>query len=394
MDKSILMVSGEESGDLHGAALIRALKKLVPGGLNVAGMGGWRMKEEGLVGLDSREVSVVGVVEVASRLPRILKSISTLKRQLRGEHFDAVVLIDFPDFNLRIAKEARRLGVPVIYYISPQVWAWRKGRLKKIARLVNKMLVVFPFEYYIYREAGVDVEYVGHPLADAVRCDLTREEARAALGLENRDRVVSLLPGSRTGEVRRLIGPMAEAARILSEKLDGKAVFLLPAARSIEDGLFHAALKDAKADIRIVRGRMYESLRASDAAVVASGTATLETALIGTPMVIVYKMAALSYGIAKRLVNLSHAGLPNIVAGREVVPELLQDEASPEGIAGKVLSILEEPRREEILRGYDQIRKNLGRGGAAEKAARTIYNLITNLDYHDYHVSPDLVRRT
>ncbi|MCL4874106.1 lipid-A-disaccharide synthase [bacterium] len=394
MDKSILMVSGEESGDLHGAALIRALKKLVPGGLNVAGMGGWRMKEEGLVGLDSREVSVVGVVEVASRLPRILKSMSTLKRQLRGERFDAVVLIDFPDFNLRIAKEARRLGVPVIYYISPQVWAWRKGRLKKIARLVNKMLVVFPFEYYIYREAGVDVEYVGHPLADTVRCDLTREEARATLGLEDRDRVVSLLPGSRTGEVKRLISPMAGAARIISEKLDGKAVFLLPAARSIEDGLFNAALKDGKADIRIVRGRMYEALRASDAAVVASGTATLETALIGTPMVIVYKMAPVSYGIARALVKIPHAGLPNIVAEREVVPELLQDEASPENIAGEVLSMLEGPRREEMLRGYDQIRKSLGRGGAAEKAARAIYNLITNLDYHDYHVSPDLVRRT
>lgn len=394
MDKSILMVSGEESGDLHGAALIRALKKLVPGGLNVAGMGGWRMKEEGLVGLDSREVSVVGVVEVASRLPRILGSMRTLKRQLRGERFDAVVLIDFPDFNLRVAKEARRLGVPVVYYISPQVWAWRKGRLKNIAGLVNKMLVVFPFEYYLYREAGVDVEYVGHPLADTVKCDLTREEARAVLGLGGADRVIALLPGSRTGEVKRLIGPMAGAADRLSGVLDGKTVFLVPAARSIDDGLLGAGLKGAGADIRVVRGRMYEALRASDAAVVASGTATLETALIGTPMVIVYKMASLSYGIAKRLVNLSHAGLPNIVAGREVVPELLQDEATAEGIARKVLSILEAPRRTEILDGYVQIRKNLGRGGAAEKAARSIYNLITNLDYHDYHVSPDLVRRT
>lgn len=394
MDKSILMVSGEESGDLHGAALIRALKKLVKGGLNVAGMGGWRMKEEGLVGLDSREVSVVGVVEVASRLPTILKSIRTLKRQLRSERFDAVVLIDFPDFNLRIAREARKLGIPVIYYISPQVWAWRKGRLKKIAGLVNKMLVVFPFEYYIYREAGVDVEYVGHPLADTVKCDLTREEARSLLGLGETDRVIALLPGSRTGEVKRLMGPMAGAAEIISGKLHGKTVFLIPAARSIDDGLLDGSVRKAKADMRIVRGRMYEALRASDAAVVASGTATLETALIGTPMVIAYRMAALSYGIARALVNLSHAGLPNIVAGREVVPELLQDEASPEGIAGKVLSMLEGPLREEMLSGYDQIRKNLGRGGAAEKAARAVYDLITNHDYHDYHVSPDLVRRT
>ncbi|HBG46588.1 MAG TPA: lipid-A-disaccharide synthase [Deltaproteobacteria bacterium] len=391
MDKSIFIVSGEESGDLHGAALIRSLKKLIPG-LNVTGMGGWRMKEEGMVGLDSRDVSVVGVVEVAARLPKIISSMRTLKRQLAGEHFDAVVLIDFPDFNLRIAKEARRLGVPVIYYISPQVWAWRKGRLGKIARLVNKMLVVFPFEYYLYRQAGVDVEYVGHPLADSARCDSTKEEARASFGIGAEESVVALLPGSRTGEVKRLLGPMVQAAAMISK--EKKTVFLLPAARSIDDGLLAGPLKGAKADIRVVRGKMYEALRASDASVVASGTATLETALIGTPMVIVYKMSPVSYGIARALVGLAYAGLPNIVAERKVVPELLQGEATPENIAREVISLFDGPRREAMIEGYMEIKKNLGRGGAADKAARSIYNLITNLDYHDYHVSPDLVRRT
>jgi len=391
MDKSILIISGEESGDLHGATLIRALKKLIPG-LNVAGMGGWRMKEEGMVGLDSKEVSVVGVVEVLSRLPRILKSMGALKRQMRGERFDAVVLIDFPDFNLSIAKEAQRLGIPVIYYISPQVWAWRKGRVGKIARLVNRMLVVFPFEYYIYKKAGVDVEYVGHPLADTARCDLTQDEARSLLGLSPEDKVIALLPGSRAGEIKRLLPPMVGAANIITRSVK-RAVFLLPAARSIDDALLSGPLKEAAADIRVIRGRMYEALRASDASVVASGTATLETALIGTPMVIVYRVAPVSYAIAKALVKLSHAGLPNIVAGREVVPELLQDMATPGRIAAEALSMLEGPKREAILNGYDEIRKNLGRGGAASKAARSIYNLITNLDYHDYNVSPDLVRK-
>ena len=391
MDKSILIISGEESGDLHGATLIRALKKLIPG-LNVAGMGGWRMKEEGMVGLDSKEVSVVGVVEVLSRLPRILKSMGALKRQMRGERFDAVVLIDFPDFNLSIAKEAQRLGIPVIYYISPQVWAWRKGRVGKIARLVNRMLVVFPFEYYIYKKAGVDVEYVGHPLADTARCDLTQDEARSLLGLSPEDKVIALLPGSRAGEIKRLLPSMVGAANIITRSVK-RAVFLLPAARSIDDALLSGPLKEAAADIRVIRGRMYEALRASDASVVASGTATLETALIGTPMVIVYRVAPVSYAIAKALVKLSHAGLPNIVAGREVVPELLQDMATPGRIAAEALSMLEGPKREAILNGYDEIRKNLGRGGAASKAARSIYNLITNLDYQDYNVSPDLVRK-
>ena len=392
MDKSILIVSGEESGDLHGAALIRSLKKLIPG-LNVAGMGGWRMKEEGMVGLDSKEVSVVGVVEVLSRLPKILKSMGALKRQMRGERFDAVVLIDFPDFNLNIAKEAQRLGIPVIYYISPQVWAWRKGRIGKIARLVNRMLVVFPFEYYIYKKAGVDVEYVGHPLADTAQCSLTQAQARALLGLNGRDKVIALLPGSRSGEVKRLLPSMVEAANIISRSVRG-AVFLLPAARSVDETLLTGPLKGAQADIRVVRGKMYAALRASDASVVDSGTATLETALIGTPMVIVYRMAPVSYAIAKTMVKLKHVGLPNIVAEREVVPELLQGNATPERIAGEVLSMLEGPKREAVLKGYEEIRKNLGRGGAASKAARSIYNLITNLDYHDYNVSPDLVRKT
>jgi len=390
--KSIFIVSGEESGDLHGAALMKSLKRMIPG-LYFSGMGGTRMKDEGLFGLDSREVSVVGIVEVLGKLLNRMKSMRALKGDLRTDHFDAVVLIDFPDFNLRLAKEAKRLGIPVIYYISPQVWAWRKGRLAKIARVVDKMLVVFPFEVSLYRQVGVDVEYVGHPLADIVKCELTRAEARTAMSIGPNETAIALLPGSRTGEVKRLLGPMVKAAGLISQKLKG-ARFLLPAARSMEDRLLQKYLKSAGARIDVVRGNMYTALRAADGAIVASGTATLETALIGTPQVIIYRMSPVSYAIAKKLVKLEHAGLPNIVAERKVVPELIQDEATPEKMAGEVLSMLEGSKRDAILEGYDEIKRNLGRGGATERVAKSIYNTITNLYFLDYNTSPDMVRKT
>lgn len=391
--KSIFIVSGEESGDMHGAALMRRLKQMVPG-LYFSGMGGVRMKNEGLFGLDSREVSVVGVVEVLGKLVKILSSMRTLKGELKTDHFDAVVLIDFPDFNLRLAKEAKRLGIPVIYYISPQVWAWRKGRLGKIAASVDKMLVVFPFEVSLYRQAGVDVEYVGHPLADIVKCDFTKEEAREAMSIGADEVAIALLPGSRTGEVKRLLAPMAKAASIISKRSKKTARFLLVAANSIEDKFLAKHLGASNARIDIVRGNMYAALRASEAAIVASGTATLETALIGTPQTIVYRMSPVSYAIAKSLVKLPHAGLPNIVAERLVVPELIQGEATPEKMADEVLSMMEGKKREEILEGYEDIRKNLGRGGATERVAKAVYDAITNLHFLDYNTTPDMVRRT
>jgi len=372
---NIFIVSGEESGDLHGSSLIVALKRLLPG-LRIAGMGGARMRSCGLVGPDSSEVSVVGVVEVIEKLPKILKAFRELKKDLRAFKADAVVLIDFPDFNLRFAREVKKLGIPVIYYISPQVWAWRKGRLSKIARLVDKMLVVFPFEVELYREKGVDVEYVGHPLADSARLDLSAIGAKEDLGLPPSSRCVALLPGSRTGEIKRLLPSMLEAAALIEKGLSEKPVFLLPAANSIEDSLIDGFVKGAPVDLRVVRGKMHTVLRASDAAVVASGTATLETALIGTPMVIVYRMSPFSYGIARALIRLPYAGLPNIVAGKEAVRELLQGEATPENISKEILSILNDPgKRDAILESYSEIRRSL-KSGAADNAALAIKKVI------------------
>lgn len=373
---NIFIVSGEESGDLHGSSLMAALKRLMPS-LKVGGMGGSRMREAGLVGLDSGEVSVVGVVEVIEKLPGILRTFKELKRNLLGFHADAVVLIDFPDFNLRFAREVKRLGIPIIYYISPQVWAWRKGRVKKIASLVDKMLVVFPFEEQLYRDAGVDVEYVGHPLADSARLDLSEAEAKKDLGLPPDSLSVALLPGSRTGEIKRLLPLMLRAAGLIEKSLgEKKPLFLLPAANSIGDSLLEGCLKDSPAEVKVVRGKMHTALRASKAAIVASGTATLETALIGTPMVIVYRMSPVSYAIAKTLIKLPYAGLPNIVAGREAVRELIQGSATPEKMASEILSMLRDPgKRDSILDSYSFIRKSL-KGGAAANAARAVKEVI------------------
>jgi len=376
MDKSIFIISGEESGDMHGAALIDALKKLDPG-IRVGGMGGARMREAGLVGLDSRELSVVGIVEVLEKLPGILRALKELKRRLAAERPGAVVLIDFPDFNLKIAACAKKLNIPVIYYISPQVWAWRKGRIKKIARLVDKMLVVFPFEVPLYEKAGVDVEYVGHPLAERVKCGLTRKEARGLLGVPENGTVIALLPGSRTGEVTRILGPLVKAGELIGKGLNEKIRFIIPAAESIDRALIEGHLKRSGLDVTIVRGKMYEALRAADAAAVASGTATLETALIGTPMVIVYRVSYLSYRIGKIVLGEISIGLPNIVAGRKFIPELIQDGMAPENIADTVIGILRDNgKRDEMSRGFRDIRESLGSEGASQRAASAILKVI------------------
>jgi len=371
MSKKIFIVSGEESGDMHGASLIKELRGLVPG-LEVCGMGGHRMRTAGLDGLDSAEVSVVGIVEVLEKSPKIMATLSALKKRLRTERFDAAVFIDFPDFNLRLAKVAHARGIPVIYYISPQVWAWRKGRIKKISRLVDKMLVILPFEEEIYRKAGVDVEYVGHPLSETAGSPLTKPEARKALGLPVKGPVVALLPGSRSAEIGRHLPVMLTAADRIQQGLGVKTEFIIPTARSADPRGINEACKISGLNITIVRGKMYEALRASDAAVVASGTATLETAIIGTPMVIIYKMSGLSYGIGRALISVEHIGLPNIIAGERVVSELIQDEATADNISAEILSILKDSKkRRNIIKKFADIKTLLGKGGA-QKAARAV----------------------
>ena len=377
MAGKVMIVSGEASGDKHGAHLMEALKKLDPD-LRVTGMGGERMMEAGLDGVDSTDIAVVGIVEVIGKFSLIRKIFHRMVEILDTDRPDCVVLIDYPDFNLRLAREIKKRDIPVVYYISPQVWAWRKRRVHEIARVVDKMLVVFPFEVPFYEKVSVDVEYVGHPLVDTAKCDLTKEDARRALGLDENSTYVAILPGSRTGEIKRLLHDMV-ASLALTEKRLGRGVKgVIPAAPSVSRDLIEEYTGQYNLDIKIVDGRMYEVLRAADSAVVASGTATLETALIGTPMVIAYRVAPVSYLIARVLVDMDVVGMPNILAGERIVPEFLQDEVTAEHLAAETCAILKDNKhRDAMVRALADVKEKLGVGGATERVAKAVHSIMT-----------------
>ncbi|MCP3677651.1 MAG: lipid-A-disaccharide synthase [Deltaproteobacteria bacterium] len=376
-EKRILIISGEASGDIHGAALIEELKGLIPS-LKIFGMGGPRMREAGQEGFDAGDMAVVGVAEVVGKLPAILRRFKELKSILDREKIDGVVLIDYPDFNLRFAKEAKKRDIPVIYYISPQVWAWRRGRVKKIARLVDKMLVVFPFEVPIYEEVGVDVEFVGHPLMDRVSCPLDKNEAKAALGYHRTEVVVTLLPGSRKEEISRLLPPMLEGAIEAAEASRWKVRIIIPAAENIDETLLNTLLQGCPEYVKTVKGQMYTALRASDTAAIASGTATLESAIIGTPMLILYKLSTFSYMLAKLLVGLEYVGLPNIVSETPIVPELIQGSVTPANITEELCWLIEGGATTmEMMAGIEKIRDgSLGKPGASKRAAEAVFRVL------------------
>jgi len=376
MEKRVLIISGEASGDIHGASLIEAMKELIPS-LKVVGMGGPKMREAGQEGFDVGDLAVVGVAEVVGKLPAILRRFRELKEVLNGEKIDAVILIDYPDFNLRFAKEAKKKGIPVIYYISPQVWAWRKWRLKKIARLVDKMLVVFPFEVPLYESVGVDVEFVGHPLLDRVHCPMEKNEAKNALGYDRTEVLVTLLPGSRKEEVSRLLPPMLEGAIEAAEVSRWKVRIVIPAAENIDPTLLSNLLEGAPEYVKAFKGEMYTTLRASDTAVIASGTATLESAIIGTPMLIVYKLSTLSYLLAKILVGLEYVGLPNIISEKPIVPELIQGSVTPANITVELMWLIEGGATTmEMMAGIERIGEVLGKPGASKRAAEAICKIL------------------
>ncbi len=374
-------MAGEASGDLHGASLVGAMVKREPG-IRFYGIGGVNLKTAGVdLWADAADMAVVGLTEVASKLRGILTVMHRLKKSMQLLKPDLVILIDYPDFNLPLARSAKKNGIPVFYYISPQVWAWRKGRLRTISGLVDRMAVILPFEEPLYRQAGVDVSFVGHPLLDVVQATSSRDETLRRFGLREDVTTVALLPGSRKGEVTRLLPVMLKAARILTENIC-PVQFLLPMANTLDE----TWMKDqiAKADppgVRLIRGATYDAVAAADAAVVVSGTATLETALLGTPLIVIYKVSALSYLIGRMLISVDHIGLVNIVAGKTVAPELIQGAANPERIAAEILAILGQPdRRKAIQEELSHLRDKLGLPGAAERAAVMALTLIKKSD--------------
>ncbi len=374
--KKIMIVAGEASGDLHGGNLVRALHRIDPA-ICFYGVGGRHLKDAGVKLIaDSADMAVVGLTEVVFKLGMIWKVMSTLKASLREDRPDLLILIDYPDFNLPLAEAAKKHGVKVFYYISPQVWAWRKGRINKIKKIVNKIAVILPFEAHLYKEAGMDAVFVGHPLLDVVKTKYTRKEALARFGLSEGATTVGVLPGSRQSEVQRLLPALLLAAGKIKEKIT-TVQFVLPLADTLDSDFVAHIIAQQPVTVKIIPGDTYDVLNCADIAIVASGTATLETALMETPMVIVYKVSKTSYSVGKMIINVNNIGLVNIIAGKTIVPELIQDEANPERIASEVIDILTDSERMEgIKTELSKIRGMLGSPGAAERAARIAYELL------------------
>lgn len=364
-----MIVAGEASGDLHGSRLVKAMKE-EESGLRFFGIGGKRSREAGVsIIADVADMAVVGLTEVVLKLFDILKVMREMKKRLRQERPNLLILIDYPDFNIPLAKTAKELGIPVLYYISPQVWAWRFGRIKTIRRCVNKMLVILPFEEALYRSAGVDARYVGHPLLDAVNDIGPREEILKRLGLDPGKKTVAILPGSRRSEVVKLLPVMLGAAEIISGGPE-PVQFLLPLASTLDAASVEQIIGRHRVPVKIVPENIYDAIASADVAMVASGTATLETALLNTPMVIIYKMSPLTYAIARMIIRVKNIGLVNIIAGKTIVPELIQGEATSERLAAEMNAILADPAKMETIKNdLGNIREKLGKPGAAARAA-------------------------
>lgn len=364
----LLMVAGEASGDLHGARLLAELRRLVPE-LEAFGLGGDELAAAGLEALaESREIAVVGLTEVLKILPRARAIFHRLLAEVDARGAEAAILIDSPDFNLRLAKQLKRRGVRVIYYISPQVWAWRRGRVKTIARLVDRMLVLFPFELDFYRQAGVPVDYVGHPLVDEVP-ELPQVWQRPRH--EGEPYRLALLPGSRKSEVEALLPAMLEAAAILSRRLPLE-VSLVRAPTLTEDWL-RRFLAPSAVPVELVFGQRFEHLANVHLAFCASGTATLELGLLGTPLLVLYRLGRLTYFMARLLVKLPAISLVNLVLERRAVPELLQAEAEPAHVAEVAAALLGDPAKIAAMRAeLSRLRSRLGASGAAGRAARAV----------------------
>ncbi|MCX8072185.1 MAG: lipid-A-disaccharide synthase [Candidatus Binatia bacterium] len=373
MKRTVMIVAGEASGDLHGAALLRALREHDPN-LQAYGIGGQHLVREGLqILVPTDEVATMGLTETLGSLRRVLRAYRLARQSLRERRPDLVVLIDYPDFNLRLARRAKKLGLKVFYYISPQVWAWRRGRVRLMRRVVDRLAVVFPFEEALYNDGGGRLAvFVGHPLLDLVVPTRAASDTRELYGLDRNRPLLALLPGSRRKEVGALLGPMLATARALAERGWQSALALAPTLRQADLEEFVAA--GAMAGMPVVHGDTYNLVHACDAALVASGTATLEVALLGKPMVIVYRVSPLTYLLGRMLIRVDHIGMPNLILGRRVAPEFLQQDVRPEVLIPAVERAWEE--RSAFARSWQELRERLGAHGAARRAAALAWELV------------------
>ena len=370
----LAIVAGEASGDLHASEVVRELKKLDPK-LETFGIGGDLLAREGMRVLHhARQMGIVGLFNVIRHLGMFRRILNEMTDTIARERPDAVMLVDYPDFNLRLAKRCKAMGLRVIYYISPQVWAWRRGRVKDIARVVDRMLVIFPFEEDFYRGHDVPVTYVGHPLIDEMAPHVTpalsrREPTKSRLYVN-----IALLPGSRRHEIRALLPPMLDAIEILKKDREVDAFILQ--APTISSSELLAVMQQSGTFARIVPHDGGEALAGADAALSSSGTATLECAIAGVPVVVMYKLSSLTHWVARRLVKLPHFSLVNIVAGKGVVPELLQHDVNGARIAREVVRLLEPAERDRVRVELAEVTRKLGEPGASRRAAEAIMSTV------------------
>jgi lipid-A-disaccharide synthase len=368
--------AGEASGDRHAAHMFSEMKKLQPD-IRGIGMGGEKMKEAGVdVRYDSSQIAVIGLVEVIKHYAEIRRALKLMESLAARERPDLLVCVDYKEFNFKLAAYAKRIGIKVLFYVSPQVWAWRPGRVKQYGRVIDMMAVIFPFETAYYEAENVPVRYVGHPSVDKVHPQYGRSEDFSRFGLDAARPVVGLLPGSRSGEIKRMLPVMLEAAESIAGRVPG-VQFILPQAGSIADGMLNGYLQISPLKITVVKDQPYDVMQCCDAIMTTSGTASLEIALLAVPMVICYKLSPPTYWLGRWLVKTPFIGLPNIVAGKGIVKELIQHEASPENLAAEIVRILADPDYAAEMRASLQgVKEKLGQGGGSKNMAELAFGIL------------------
>ena len=373
----IFFSAGEASGDLHGASLAREIKKISPQ-TELLGFGGDEMQAAGVrLVRNYKDYNVMGVAEVVKNLCRILKLLDDLTEIISEEKPDLLVLIDYPDFNWRLAKRAKKLGVKILSYIPPSAWAWRKGRAKSCAKIADEFIAIFPFELPVYEQAGAKISFLGNPLVDTVKAKFSEDDARKFFGVESSEHVILLLPGSRKQEIKLLLPEMLKAAEILSEKRPTK--FFLPIADGVDEEELREKISASKGEITLTKKNRYDLMKISDAAMATSGTVVLEAALLNLPCVVLYKMARINFFIGKLLVDIENFSLPNILAGKKIQPELLQNEVQAEKIVEEILKLYRgESHREKVVAELKSACEKLGKSGAAERVAKKILEVAEN----------------
>ena len=370
----ILISAGEASGDIHAAAVTAALKR-IDGSTEVFGMGGDELRAAGgEVLFDIKDHGVMGFVEVIKKLPDLFKLRSDFAKVMDERKPDCLVVVDYPGFNMKLAKLAHDKGIPVVSYIAPSAWAWNKGRAKNVAKIVDKVACIFPFEYDVYKEAGAPVEFVGHPLLDIVHPSMERAEAEAWAGKEAGRPLVLLMPGSRLMEIEKMLPNLLEGAKLLQKQLP-QVQFAMPRAGTIPLELLQSKIKASGLDIKITEGHNYDLFSVADLALATSGTVTLEAALCGLPSVIVYRTSALNAFIARMVINIPNIGLPNIVAGRQILPELLQEDFTPAKVASTAMELLAPESRPQLEADLAFMKARLGEPGAVDRVAQLILRI-------------------